>query len=320
MWLLASLVAYAVLLGTVGGWQLAAARWPSRAPVLGVLLWQVLSVSLLLTMMSIAAVLALPDAELGDGLAAFLQTCAHTLRERYATTPGGAAAATAGLLLAVAVVSRLAWCLVSELWRCRRGRRVQLERLRLAADHHPALEAYVVDDDRAVAFCVPGRARTVVLTSAAVRALTGVELAAVLAHESAHLRWRHDLALAAARALARAFPFVPTLRLAHERIGELVEMAADDAAARRHGTRAVGSALVQLASAEPPRFTLGASGSGSAVRARRMLTPDSGLRRGTRGALMALAVNAVAAPLLVTVLPALTAVATKHCPFVIQAA
>ncbi|MFP5335738.1 MAG: M56 family metallopeptidase [Actinomycetes bacterium] len=316
MWLLASLVAYAVLLATVAGRRLADSRWPARAPVLGVVLWQVITVSLFVTVMSIAAVLALPDAELGDGLAAFLRTCAHTLRERYAT-PGGAVAATTGLLLAVAVVGRLGWCIGAELWRCRQGRRSQLERLRIAADRHPGLGAYVVDDERAVAFCVPGRAPAVVLTSATVRALTGVELAAVLAHEAAHLRWRHDLPLAVARASAQAFPFVPSLRLAHQHIGELVEMAADDVAARRHGTRAVGSALVQLASAEPPQFSLGASGSGSAVRARRMLTSDSGLRHGTRGALMFLAVNAAVAPLLVTVGPAVTAAATQHCPFVV---
>lgn len=262
--------------------------------MLAVLLWQVLSVSLLVTVLSSAAVLVLPEAEPGEGLAAFLRTCAHTLRERYATV-GGAAAATTGIVLLAVVTGRLAWCLSAELRAGRRGRSVQLERLRLAAGHDRALGAYVVDDERVVVFCVPGRQRAIVLTSAAVQALSRAELDAVLAHESAHLRWRHDVVLATARVLVRAFPFVPTFRLAHQHLGELVEMAADDSAARRHGAHAVGSA----------------------ARPRRMLSPGTALGYRVRGAVVALAVNVLAVPLLVTVAPTLATAAGQHCPFVV---
>ena len=71
MWLLAFLVAYAVLLGTVAGWQLAAARWPAKAPVLAVVVWQLLIVALLVTVLLGGALLVVPEAELGDGFAAF---------------------------------------------------------------------------------------------------------------------------------------------------------------------------------------------------------------------------------------------------------
>ncbi len=73
----------------------------------------------------------------------------------------------------------------------------------------PSLGAAILDSDRPAAFCLPGRRRSVVVTTAALAALSGDELAAVLAHERAHLRGRHHLAAGAARTLDRAFHGVP---------------------------------------------------------------------------------------------------------------
>jgi hypothetical protein len=53
----------------------------------------------------------------------------------------------------------------------------------------------------------------------------------VLAHERAHLRYRHYLMLAVAAALARAFPRVPLFAQAGPELGVLAEMAAGGPAA-----------------------------------------------------------------------------------------
>ncbi len=53
--------------------------------------------------------------------------------------------------------------------------------------------AVVLDDPRPAAYCVPGRPGTIVLTSGALAVLDPAQLAAVLAHERAHLAGRHHL-------------------------------------------------------------------------------------------------------------------------------
>ena len=54
------------------------------------------------------------------------------------------------------------------------------------------------------------------------------QLAAVLSHERAHARARHDLVLLPFAALCRALPGVRWARTAEEAVALLVEMAADD--------------------------------------------------------------------------------------------
>ena len=63
------------------------------------------------------------------------------------------------------------------------------------------------------------------------------ELAAVLAHERAHLRERHDLVVLPFTALRRAFPRSATCVAAHSAVALLVEMLADDRARRGRPSR-----------------------------------------------------------------------------------
>jgi Zn-dependent protease with chaperone function len=67
----------------------------------------------------------------------------------------------------------------------------------------------VIDHEAPAVYCLPGRHGRVVVATAALRALDDERLAAVLAHERAHLRQRHHLLRATAEALAVALPFVP---------------------------------------------------------------------------------------------------------------
>ncbi|MEV4174132.1 FAD-dependent oxidoreductase [Nonomuraea sp. NPDC049709] len=69
-----------------------------------------------------------------------------------------------------------------------------------------------------------------------------------------------DLVLAAADALARAFPRVPLFEQARVEVARLVELPADDVAARRHQRIHIAAALVGLATGKVPAFALGAGG------------------------------------------------------------
>src|SRR5204862_7881841 len=88
-----------------------------------------------------------------------------------------------------------------------RARRRQRELLSLLGHGDPKVPgALVVDHPAAAAYCVPGLRSRIVVSAGALNLLDQAELAAVLAHERAHLRARHDLVLLPFGALVRAFP------------------------------------------------------------------------------------------------------------------
>ncbi|MGW2376127.1 MULTISPECIES: M56 family metallopeptidase [Kitasatospora] len=116
-----------------------------------------------------------------------------------------------------------------------------LARLR-QPDEHPLT---VLDDERADAFALPGRLRRpgrtgepgrIVVTSGMLRALSGPERAALLAHERAHLTGRHHVFLALAEHAADLHPALRPLRAP---LGYHLERWADEVAAARIGDRAV---------------------------------------------------------------------------------
>lgn len=308
------LIGYACLLGAAGGRLMAGARWASRAPALAIVLWQAMGLSLVLAAASVGLTMALPTEVLADGITDFLGACLHTLASRL-STPSGALTVVAGLVLMVGVLGRAVWGVAGELTRARRCRRRQLAELALLGPRDADLGVYLVQDERTLAYCLPGRHAAVVLTTAARAALSPAELGAVLQHEAAHLRWRHDLVLCTAAGLRRAFPFVPALRSAETACEVLVEMVADDAAARRSGRTAVASALVSMAGSSAPRFALGVNAHASAPRAYRMLDMPRRLGTARRAGAGVLASALVTAPLAVTFAPALAVTVGRHCTF-----
>ena len=143
----------------------------------------------------------------------------------------------------------------------------------------PGSDAVVLDAPERLAYCVAGRPDTIVVTSGALDALDDHHLGAVLAHERAHLAGRHHLLLAATRGLATVLPRVGLFATGATEIARLVEMCADDAAARDHGSRTVLGALLTLSGvASLPTGALGATGVGVLARAERLAEP-AGLRR-----------------------------------------
>jgi Zn-dependent protease with chaperone function len=121
----------------------------------------------------------------------------------------------------------------------RRRARRYVDIARIAGRRVPGVDAYIVDSDRAAAYCLPGRGRTIVLSTAAVAALSAAQLAAVITHEQAHLRGRHHLLLGIASIMRSVFPAVPLFSIGAREVARLVELCADDAAVRHHGRGAV---------------------------------------------------------------------------------
>ncbi|MGW0227545.1 M56 family metallopeptidase [Actinopolymorpha singaporensis] len=248
------------------------ARWPSLVPRAALVLWQALA---------LAAVLA----ALGAGL---------SLGTDVVLRPGQGAERTAlqvaVTLLTVVVAVRLAWAslLVAVRTRARRrhhrmvvdlvgtpGERLQSTRPDTARLQGEELGIRVLAEKTPFAYCLPGvRCSRVVVSSGALDQLAPEELDAVLAHERAHLRARHDLVLEAFTALRQAFPRWVRSRTAFERAHLLVEMLADDAARRRVGAPPVARALVTLASTPAaPAGGLAAGGTGTLARVRRLARP-----------------------------------------------
>ncbi|KAA1251621.1 M56 family metallopeptidase, partial [Mycobacterium simiae] len=130
----------------------------------------------------------------------------------------------------------------------------------------------VVPAPQPVAYCVTGRPHAlVVVTTAALGRLDEQQLAAVLAHEYAHLAGRHHDLLMALRAIAASLPRLTLFSAAADVVADLLEMCADDAAVRRHGKIALVRGLLALTA--PPAMAsaaLGAAGTATLARATRL--------------------------------------------------
>ena len=251
---------------------LAAADWPRRCPVAAIALWQALGLS-----WGLAAVGALA----GFGLSGL-------------TAPGGGSLRRWGPLAMVHLVSLaasaalltlLCWILAAAVAAVLRARHRQRTLLGLLAHDDPKVPgALVVDHPAAAAYCVPGLRSAIVISAGALNLLDTDELAAVLAHERAHLRARHDLVLLPFTALLRAFRWSATARAANAEVALLVEMLADDRARKRRPARELATALLRVGASGGGLAPAGAlAATGIAVdgeltaRVARLLRPPPGL-------------------------------------------
>lgn len=113
-----------------------------------------------------------------------------------------------------------------------------------------------LDVPHPVAYSVAGRPSLVVASNELRRQLPHQAVAAVLAHEHAHLRGRHHLMVALAEALAAALPWLPLMQRSPRLVRALVEVSADSVAARSHGADAVRSALLSMTPPPTPAHGL----------------------------------------------------------------
>lgn len=258
---------------------LARQEWPYRAPRAAVVLWQALA---------LAAILAM----VGAGLSAALWLVVH----EGAADPDPGAGRVAlhvlflGLTLVVVIRTAVAAAQVGrEVSAVRRRQRTVVD----LVGSRGALgrSVRILDASEPLAYCLPGARSRVVLTRGALSSLSDTEVEAVLAHERAHLRARHDLVVDAFCVLHRAFPRVLRSEAALTSTRVLVEMLADDRARRCAGRVELARALVKLGSHPAPQGALGASSALSRRIARIELEPT--------GRTEALACYAIAAVVLV---------------------
>ena len=245
----ALLIVAAVAAGSVpAASALARARWPARSPAAAIVLWQALGLGWGLAAVGVLAGLGARSDHAGVALSALAFARQPPTRQ----APGGLAGATRLGFVAASLVLfvLLIWVLVASSAAVLRARRRQRELLSLLGHGDPKVPgALVVDHPAAAAYCVPGLRSRIVVSAGTLELLDQAELAAVLAHERAHLRERHDLVLLPFTALRRAFPRSATCTGAHRAVALLVEMLADDRAVGAGTASELVSALVRFGTA-----------------------------------------------------------------------
>jgi Zn-dependent protease with chaperone function len=304
----AVLIAYAVCIGTLGGRLLGRARWTARAPLLAIVTYLAAAWSVVAAVGLAGLTLAVKATALGGGLSQLIGACVLRLRETYGT-PGGATVAGLGLILTGAIAARTVLTAMTHLRAAGQQALLHAETARLVGRPEPALGAVLVEHSQPIAYCVAGRHPTVILSTGALQALEPAQVSAVLAHERAHLTGRHHRLLALARISSLVFPVLPLMRDADAQVARLVEMHADDAAARTSDPRSLATALVVLATGTSPAPALAASATDSAQRIRRLLRPAEPLAPARRQVLRAAAALLALTPVLLAFAPALLALA-----------
>ena len=303
----AILIGYAACVGTLGCRLLGRARWTARAPLLAIVTYLAAGWSVVAALGLAGLTLAVHATALGGGLSHLIGACVLRLRETYGT-PGGATVAALGLTLAGAVAARTALTAMTHLRAAGQQALLHAQTARLVGRPEPSLGAVLVEHSRPVAYCVAGRHPTVILSTGAVQALQPAQLSAVLAHERAHLAGRHHRLLALARIGRLVLPFLPLLRDADAQVARLIEMHADDSAARASDPRSLATALVVLATGTTPAPALAASATDSVQRIHRLLRPAEPLGQARRLLLRATAASLALTPGLLALAPALLAV------------
>ncbi|GAA1499831.1 M56 family metallopeptidase [Dactylosporangium maewongense] len=226
----------ALLLGALGltlslvvPGPLARARWTARAPGAAVALWQAITLAAVLC--ALGVVLAGPE---------------ELVRARGTTL--AVAALVAALAVAGVIVVRLlvSLFLVAYRSRVRRARHRLLADLLSRAAIDGDVPLRVLEGGLPFAYCVPGRSPRIVLSEGTLRLLSEPQVAAVLTHERAHLRARHDVVMESFTAFYRAVPAPLRSRAPLDAVHLLLEALADDAARRAHGDEPVHAALRSL--------------------------------------------------------------------------
>jgi Zn-dependent protease with chaperone function len=309
----AVLAAYGLILLVIGPRVLARAGWTSAAPRLAIAAWQALCCAVLASGVLAGLALAVPTIQVSSGLADALRACVMAVRAQYAS-PGGLAVSSTGFVLALGLLARCAWCLGAGLARARRARTRHLQTLAVVGRDAETAGVTVLPDQRPIAYCLPGWRHRIVLTSGALRTLDAAELDAVIAHERAHIRQRHHLAVAFTDSLAVAFPRIEAFRVAATETRRLVELAADDVAAARTERLTLAEALLAIAPSASPVAALTADGDDVAQRVRRLIAGTPALSRPLARGGAVLALLLVMAPFAVAVEPAFAATSMNLCP------
>jgi Zn-dependent protease with chaperone function len=229
--------------------MLARARWPARDPVGGLLMWQAVGLSGGLALVGAGVVYGVSPlgSPFPDGVAGLLRALAEG-RLPAVLGPSNVIALVLALILAL----RLLGVLVVMSFRTMKVRARHRDLLDLLGTAWPAVPgAHVLDHPVPVAYCLPGLRSRLVLSAGVLDALDVDGVWAVLAHERAHLRERHDLVVLPFVAWGATAPFVRGMVCAQVAVATLIEMRADDVAACRVAPAQLTGALRAMGGAAP---------------------------------------------------------------------
>jgi Zn-dependent protease with chaperone function len=254
---------------------LARAEWPLRAPRAAMVLWQAIAVAAVLSAFSagiaIASRLFVPGPD-GRPTATLVGAIGRLGWPLWALD-------VAVLALTLLVGARLAIAVIRVAIATRRRRahhRMLVDLLGVAPDGVSSRvcargrDLRILEVAQPLAYCLPGVRSRVVVSEGTLDSLTETEVSAILSHERAHLRARHDLVLEAFTAAHAAFPRFVRSASALDAAQLLVELLADDAAVRAAGRAPLARALVTCASSRTPSGALAAGGANTVLRVRRL--------------------------------------------------
>ena len=287
------LLAFTTIVTVLGPTLLLRVTRDGAAPRLAVTAWLAAMGSVVVAWMAALALSVIQIVQSWGQLGRVLTGCLAGLR---LVVLGGYGDALQIVVVMLAALGTLAMVVLGvraaiALRRSRRGTNDHVQAARIAAGASPPGPggALVIESQRRGVYCLAGRPPTIVITRAALQALDDAQLAAVISHEQAHLRGRHHAVLAVTSALSRVLSRLALFTDGAREVARLLEMCADDAAARRHSADTVVDALLALALPAPsapmqvstfavPAGALNAAGSGVAQRVERLLFPPDQLR------------------------------------------
>jgi Zn-dependent protease with chaperone function len=270
--------------------MLARATWPMRAPRAAIVLWQSIALAAVLSAFSAGIAIASrlfvpgPDGRPTATITSEIDVLGWPVWIAYLLV----------FALTLVIGARLTLAVLQVAIATRRRRAHHRMVVDLVGKPQGGLR--ILDVKEPLAYCLPGVRSRVVVSEGTLTTLSDNEIAAILSHERAHLRARHDLVLEMFTAVHAAFPRFVRSGNALDAVRLLIEMLADDAAVRAAGPTPLARALVACAAGRTPSGALAVGGPTTVLRVRRL-----GGRPNSR-ALAATAYLAAAAVLMVPTL------------------
>ncbi len=292
-WTALGLLVLGVLLAEPISRSLARAHWPARDPVGALLVWQAIGLGGGISLLGSGLVYGLGP--VGRPVPAAVPTALDDLFHGRLPAELGAVHLVA-LLAALALALRLIGVLVAVTVRTLSARRRHRDLLDLLATPWPAAPgAHVLDHPVPVAYCLPGLRSRLVVSAGVLDALDGPGIRAVLAHERAHLRERHDLVVLPFVAWGATAPFVRGMVCAQLAVATLIEMRADDVAASATAPEQLTAALESMGGTAPAA-ALSSFTAAFDRRLHRIVAPPAPLPTAIRALVRVSALALVAAP------------------------
>jgi len=245
--------------------MLARASWPIRAPRAAIVLWQSIALAAVLSAFSAGIAIASrlfvlgPDGRPTATITSEIEALGWPLWAAYVIV----------FAITLVIGARLTYAVLQVAIATRRRRahhRMVVDLVGKSQGNH----LRILNVAQPLAYCLPGVRSRVVVSEGALNALGDNEMAAILTHERAHLRARHDLVLEMFTAVHAAFPRFVRSGNALDAVRLLIEMLADDAAVRAAGPTPLARALVACASGRTPSGALAAGGPTTVLRLRRL--------------------------------------------------